>query len=91
MTTYNPNEAKELVETLQKRAVAARIYGPSYGALFAMFAVVWLEMADFPIAFFVAIPGGMIGYQLGCLRSFALKVQIQSLLCQMKIEENTRK
>ncbi len=32
MPTYNPNEAKELVETLQKQAVAARIYG----ALFAI-------------------------------------------------------
>lgn len=37
-----------------------------------------------------AVVCGMIGLALGLQRSFMLKVQAQTALCQIQIEENTR-
>jgi uncharacterized membrane protein AbrB (regulator of aidB expression) len=93
MPAYNPTEAKELVETLQKQAAAAVIQYTWYGAGLAILAVGWwrFTQGEITLAFFAAIPGGLIGYRLGYMRSLALKVQAQSLLCQIQIEENTRK
>jgi hypothetical protein len=38
-----------------------------------------------------AIIVGLIGFQIGRQRAFALKLQAQTALCQAKIEENTGK
>lgn len=38
-----------------------------------------------------ALVVGLIGYVLGIQRAFALKLQAQTALCQVKIEENTRR
>lgn len=91
MPTYHPTEAQELVQTLQKQAAAALIYGPAYGAVLAMLAAGWLGQGDVTLVLFAAIPGGLLGYRLGYMRSLSLKVQAQSILCQIQIEENTRK
>ncbi len=43
------------------------------------------------VGIIAAIICGLIGFALGLQRSFMLRVQAQTALCQMKIEENTRK
>lgn len=38
-----------------------------------------------------AVVAGLIGYAIGTEKAFQLKLQAQTALCQVKIEENTRK
>lgn len=38
-----------------------------------------------------AVVLGLLGFAVGSARAFLLKLQAQSALCQIKIEENTRK
>lgn len=40
---------------------------------------------------FGSILGGIIGYAIGVEKVFELKLKAQTALCQLKIEENTRK
>ena len=42
-------------------------------------------------AVLVGAAGSWVGYSLGRERAFALKLQAQTALCQMQIEENTRR
>jgi hypothetical protein len=39
----------------------------------------------------LAIGLGALGYYVGVQKAFALKLQAQTALCQVKIEENTRR
>ena len=43
------------------------------------------------LALLGAALGGLIGYMIGTEKAFQLKLQAQTALCQVKIEENTRK
>jgi hypothetical protein len=88
---YSATEAKELVETLQKQSIDVLMRYPSYGSIVAMLVVgVWRYYhGEIVLAFFAAIPGALIGYRLGRMRSLALKVQAQTLLCLIQAEERS--
>jgi hypothetical protein len=91
MPTYDPNEAQELVIRLQKRAAAVMIYFPVQGAALGAGTMFFLSRGNNVLVTAGALLGGILGFNLARMRSLALKVQAQSLLCQVKIEENTRK
>jgi len=52
----------------------------------------WLDIGfDFLIIAIGVLIGGVMGYGSGQNRSFELKLQAQTALCQAQIENNTRK
>jgi hypothetical protein len=95
MAQYDPAVMQKLVDKLQARAMAALIYYPVMGAALGglgMFYAYRLNAAEAGgLIWGGVIMGGLIGLSIGQHRSLALKAQAQALLCQMKIEENTRK
>lgn len=95
MTKYDPEEMQQLVDKLNARAVAVLIYYPASGAALVgggMF-YAYRQNPTTAVGLIVGggIMGGLIGLAIAQHLSSALKVQAQTLLSQMKIEENTRK
>jgi hypothetical protein len=91
--TYDPVETQTLAEELQSRAAAASLYSTLYGVAIGAFLMgPWFISVQW-ILFSVlgGLLGGAIGFRLGQTRAVSLRAQAQSLLCQLKIEENTRK
>jgi hypothetical protein len=90
---YDPTEAQEIVDQLQKRAAAAPItytwYGVAIGGLGAALWFISMRWIVFSVS--GAVLGGIIGFRLGQSHALTLRTRAQSLLCQMKVEENTRK
>lgn len=95
MTTYDPAVMQRLADKLNARAVAVLIYYPTTGAALGglgMFHAYRLNPAGAGgLILGGVIMGSLIGAHIGRHQSSALKVQAQTLLSQMKIEENTRK
>ena len=89
--TYDHNEMQALAVEYQKRAMAAPILltwlGVVMGALACGF------FAPYRLVVFSVVGGlwgGITGYYLGRARATTLRARAQELLCQMRIEENTR-
>ena len=92
MAKYDPAEMQRLAEKLQAKAVSVMIIYPFNGAVFGAAATYFATSAKVSLLMVVgALAGIAIGFELGRQRALALKSQAQSLLCQLKIEENTRK
>jgi hypothetical protein len=93
MATYNPAEIQAIADKLEAQADAAMIHYPTYGAALAgLTAAAWsLQRGIVSLPIGIAILGGIVGFRLARIHSLALRAQAQSLLCQLKIEENTRK
>lgn len=95
MTNYDPSELPRLVDKLQARAVAVLIYYPAtaaaLGGLGMFYAYQKNPAGAAGLILGGVIIGGLIGLAIGRHQSTALKVQAQTLLSQMRIEENTRK
>ena len=95
MTNYDPVVIQEFAEKMYKRAnsiiVSATLLGillgVGLGAYFGRFIFGYSQLL--PVVGLIF--GGIIGYVIGANRSFVLKLQAQTALCQMKIEQNTRK
>lgn len=86
---------QKLVDKLHARAVAALIYYPTTGAglggLGMFYAYRQNPAEAVGLILGGVIIGGLIGAHIGRHCSLALKVQAQTLLSQMRFEENTRK
>lgn len=95
MTKYDPAVMQRLVDKLNARAVAVLIYYPAIGAglggLGMFYAYQKNPAGAVGLIVGGVIMGGLIGLHIGRHQSSALKVQAQTLLSQMQIEENTRK
>ena len=93
MPTYDPQEMEALADKLEMRAASATVIYPAYGAALAGAATIWWAwnrgIVMIPIG--TALLGGIAGFRIGQLHALSLRAQAQSLRCQMKIEENTRK
>lgn len=89
MIDYDPDVIRGFADALYQRAaniviINAAIFGVvggavGYGLNGGVTAVVGLAI------------GAGIGYYLGLQKTFLLKLQAQTALCQVKIEENTRR
>lgn len=95
MTNYDPEVMQRLVERLKARAVAVLIYYPATGAALGGLGMFYAYQKNPAGAGGLilggVIMGGLIGLHIGQHQSTALKVQAQTLLSQLQIEENTRK
>lgn len=91
--TYDPTEVQTLADKLEARADQAVFsYPVTIGALAGLAASWWwLPRGQYLHPIGAAILGAIVGFRLGQMRALSLRAQAQSLLCQLKIEENTRK
>ena len=71
---------------------AYTLLGALLGLLLGGTAAAALQRDDLMVAFAIigALIGGAVGYVRGQERAFTLRLQAQTALCQVQIEENTR-
>lgn len=97
---YDPFIIEEYAERLLRTANSLVVLWAVVGAVLAS-AVAWLVAAatqtipgytaDPRVAIAISgVIGGTIGLQQGRQKAFALRLQAQQALCQLRIEQNTR-
>ncbi len=96
MVEYDVELIKEFSRRLyaQSKATTMRHFfiGIFFGVIvFGAISDALLASFDALIIAIGAMIGGVMGYGSGQNRSFELKMQAQQALCQVRIEENTRK
>jgi len=95
MTEYDPKVIQKFVDRLYAQArsivLTYTIAGVVVGGAGGYFGSQYLKIGN-PIV--IAVVGllllGAIGFAIGSKRAFVLRLQAQTALCQVKIEENTR-
>ena len=98
MVTYDPRVVREFADRLYRRArfVVALYTGVSIlaglilGVAVGQFLATTGGVQGIPAAL-LALVFGVLGFVRGRERVFALKLQAQTALCQVQIEENTRR
>ena len=85
---YDPSVICGLADKLYRRANTIVIVN---AAIFGLVGLVGGVVKGTGVAIIVALVAGGIGYYLGLQKAFELKLQAQTALCQVKIEENTGK
>jgi outer membrane lipoprotein SlyB len=92
-TTYDPAVIQKFADKLYSQANSIIFVGTLLGL--AIGACGGIAIGDHSTRTTFSVAGavvlGLLGFVIGSERSFLLKLQAQSALCQMKIEENTRK
>lgn len=103
MAVYDPSIIRLMADRLNRTAswieITSAFLGAILGAVFGFVPPVLatlakieigplLLVASIPICFFLGL---LLGLSLGRSRALGLRMQAQLALCQMKIEENTRK
>ncbi len=92
--------AERLYRLARRIVVTATILGVLLGLILGGALGVWLApRSDSPqmssssmgVMVGVAVLGGLLGFAYGMQRSFMLRFQAQTALCQAQIEANTRK
>ena len=94
MANYDPQVIQKFADKLYSQANTAVFLSTIIGVLIGG-AVGYSAGVNSPnggtFAMVGAVVTGLLGLVVGLQRSFTLRVQAQIALCQMKIEENTRK
>ena len=96
MTDYDPDIIQEFADRLYSRATQIVIVAAIVGALLGLGAGFSISRLVFGgsgtdlTALVVVVLGGVVGYLVGRERSFILRLQAQTALCQVRIEKNTR-
>ncbi len=89
MVEYDPGIIQEFANELYRKArnlcfFYAFIFGAVGGIALGLFVgTVWMAITG-------RIMAGALGYFYGLQKGFLLKLQAQTALCQVRIEENTR-
>ena len=86
---YDPSVICGLADKLYRRANTIVIVNAAIFGLVG--ALVGGVVKGAGVAIIAALVAGGIGYYLGLQKAFLLKLQAQTALCQVKIEENTGK
>lgn len=97
MVQYDPQIIQQFAERLYKRArgivgtfvVLGAIIGAIIGKIVS--GVLGGVDGDWIIMLLAAVFLGVIGYSLGMQAAFRIKLEAQTALCQVRIEENTKK
>jgi len=101
MTNYDSNVLQENANALYARGSSLIVSHAVAGALLAWVAVYFLEplilnqlrlpstYSLIPLQFLAALVAAILGGVWGYGKGFALKLQAQVALCEMKIEQNT--
>jgi hypothetical protein len=94
MVRYDPAVLQKLAAQTQAQATAALIGGIAAGivtgTLFG-YAAMLIFYPPISLIWPGAVVGGVLGIAMGRRKALALKLQAQMALCQLQIEENTRK
>ena len=96
MTQYDPNIIRKFASRLYSRANSI-IFLYTLGGLILGWVGGQLAMntfhqySDIPLQWIGAGIAAIIGFAVGTERAFSLKLQAQTALCQVQIEENTRR
>jgi ribosomal protein L40E len=85
---YDPNVIKRFAEKLYAQATITAAMYTLAGFLIPFMIGIFLDSMGFGVIAGVVLGAG--GYILGQNRAFQLKLEAQTALCQVKIEENTR-
>jgi hypothetical protein len=96
MVTYDAQVVQKFADRLYTRAQSIVISCTLLGLLIGLFfgfglGQMRIGQAGGVLGFAIVALFGVIGYMAGSERAFHLKLQAQLALCQVKIEENTRK
>jgi F0F1-type ATP synthase assembly protein I len=93
MIKYDPTIIQNFAEKMYKKAssiiAASALVGIIVGAGLGIFIDESIG-AGAIVPIIGAIVGGIIGFAIGQERAFVLKLQAQTALCQMQIEQNIR-
>ncbi len=96
MNEYNPAQARQLAARLRSRASVSTLVSTLLGIAIGTVSSPFL-LQSLPGNLSVNLPGwlctvvfGVLGFMQGLERGFQLRLQAQTLLCQVQIEENTR-
>lgn len=99
MVSYDPKIIQEFAEGLYKKANSIIASYTLLGLLIGL--IIGFAVGEVKTGFYLnsdirtilttilAIIGGLIGFSTGMGKAFILKLQAQTALCQMKIEQNT--
>ena len=90
MVSYDPKLVYEFADRFYRRAGHVVVSSVVVGLLAGILVGRLLTEAFGGYTWAIAAVAGLIGYAAGSQRAFALKLQAQQALCQVKIEENTR-
>ncbi len=93
--TYEPDIIRQHAQTLYRRADEIRIKYAILSACFFAVGALFISIAVAPYPSYAAvgifaISGAGIGWATGSERAFQLRLQAQTALCQLRIEQNTR-
>jgi hypothetical protein len=93
MTSYEPEIIFKFADRLYKQARTAVATMTLVGVLLGFGGGLFLGIDKLSVVGGVvgAVVLGVVGYLAGRERAFRLKLQAQTALCQVKIEENTRR
>lgn len=86
--TYEPNVIQEFSGRLYAKAKNIILSYTILGIIILGFAGIATQQPIFGAI--GAVIGGLIGYSMGKEKAFQYKLQAQTALCQVKIEENSR-
>lgn len=98
MVQYDPTVIHTFVERLYRQAKSIVVTATVLGVLVGFIGGAALgnmnrdlRDASTMIMIFGVVIGGGLGYAIGQARAFALRLMAQTALCQVQIEENTRR
>lgn len=91
MVAYDAQIIYRFADKLYQQANQVIATSTIIGALIGLAGGYYLQKSLGLYAVLGAVVLGLIGYVIGTQRAFALKLQAQIALCQVKVEENTRK
>ncbi len=98
MTQYDPAVINQFAEKLYKEADSIVRKSTLQYALIGLIlfggpAIIakWKSGAILPVALFGMTIAGAVGHRIGKSKAFKYRLEAQTALCQIKIEENTRK
>ena len=96
MTKYDPATIQGFADRLYSRTISTMVINTVLGALVGMAVDPFIHQA-LPAAISDHLPSwgiaallAVFGFLQGWERSYVLKIQAQTALCQMQIEQNTR-
>ncbi len=91
MVSYDAQVIYQFADRLYRQANQAIASSTIIGVLIGLAIGYYLQKSLSLYALVGAVVLGLIGFVLGTQRAFALKLQAQTALCQVKMEENTRR